>query len=174
MLYYYIILYYNFILPVCWSNTWNCRRSLFCKYVVEIPKIETALFTNKWIQVSRIRTCAFCGYQYSPWRDICGFCNQENGHWNQAFSFSLDRHRYLVASHCYTKLKLDGWLRLGSTHYLFSWTSPCMLVHRQTFSGWSWKLVPTGTKGSTQDTEKGSIEHCGGWHTGYEHLRLGI
>ena len=134
----------------------------------------TALFTNKWRQVARIRICAFCGYQSSPWRDIYGFCNQENGHWNQAFSFSLDRHRYLAASHCYAKFKLDGWLRLGITHYLFSWTSPCMLVHRKTFSGWSWKLVPAGRKGSTQDTEKGSIEHCGGWHTGYVHLRLRI
>ena len=34
----------------------------FCKYVVEIPKIETAFFTNKWIKVARIRTCAFFGF----------------------------------------------------------------------------------------------------------------
>ena len=113
------------------------------------------------VTVSRIRTCAFCAYQSSLWRDIDGCCNQENGHWNHAFSFSLDRHRYLAANHCCTELKLDGWLRLGIKHYLFSWTSSCVLVHRQTFSGWSWKLVPTGTRGSTQDTEKGIVIYQG-------------
>ena len=31
----------------------------FWKYVVELLQIETAFSINKWIQVSRIRTCAF-------------------------------------------------------------------------------------------------------------------
>ena len=63
--------------------------------------------------------CAFCGYESLLWGYICGFCNQENGHWNHPCGFSMDRHRYLVACHCHTKLKLDGWLTLGFTHYLF-------------------------------------------------------
>ena len=83
---------------------------VFRKYVVEILKIETAFFINKWIKVLRIRSCACCGYAFSLWRDICGFYNQENGHWNHPCGFSLDRHIYLSASHCHTQLKLDAWL----------------------------------------------------------------
>ena len=92
---------------------------LFCKYALEILKIETAFFTNKRIQELRIRSCVCCGYAFLLWRDICGFCNQENGHWNHPCGFILDRHIYLAASHCHTQLKLDGWLRLEIKHYLF-------------------------------------------------------
>ena len=38
---------------------------VFCKYVVDILKIETVFFTNKWIQVLRIRSCDCCGYAFS-------------------------------------------------------------------------------------------------------------
>ena len=92
---------------------------VFCEYVVEILKIDTSPFTNKWIQILWIRSCACCGYAFSLWRDICLFYNQEDGHWNHPCGFSLDRHIYLAANHCYTQLKLDGWLRLGIKHYLF-------------------------------------------------------
>ena len=49
-----VILKHNALiwLPVCLKAAGAISGSLvFCKYVVEILKIETAFFTNKWIQV---------------------------------------------------------------------------------------------------------------------------
>ena len=119
------------ILQICVGNTQG-RNCIF--YQQMDTSLKNQIICLLWI------------YALSLWRDICGFYDQENGHWNHPCGFSLDRHIYLAASHCHTQLKLDGWLRLGGYTLPVSWTSSCMLVHRQTFSGWSWKLVPTGTE----------------------------
>ena len=146
---------------------------VFCKYVVEILKIETAFFTNKWIQILRITSCACCGYAFSLWRDICGFYNQENGHWNHPCGFSLDRHIYLTASHCHTQFKLNGWLRLVIKHYLFLERVPACWYIGKPFLGGVENLFQQELRINT-GIQEGSTEHCGGWHTGYEHPRLGI
>ena len=49
-----------------------------------------------------------------------------------------------------------------------------MLVHRQTFFLGGVENLFRQKQRINTGIQKGSIEYCGGWHTGYEHLRLGI